>query len=131
MFTKERSAKKKNPQSETANPKEANKVSPNPETPSSKAAVEPTKKKKRQLTRIEVHCNAGFPNNLYVRGEGVDLNWDRGLPLKNVSDELWIWETELPFDSCEFKILLNDRQFEVGENHTLRYGETVHCNPLF
>jgi hypothetical protein len=83
-------------------------------------------------TRILVRYDVGFNNALYIRGKGLNhLNWDRGLPLKNLKADVWIWETDAKFNDCEFKILINDRNFEVGPNHNLKHGNEIEFTPNF
>jgi hypothetical protein len=82
-------------------------------------------------TRITIHFDVGFPNALYLRGEGADLSWEKGLLLKNVKADEWIWETNKPFTTCQFKILINDYEYEIGDNHLLTCGASVHYTPKF
>ena len=94
----------------------------------------PTRSKSVQTktTTIVVKCNCGFPNNLFVRGEGVNgLSWNRGAPMKNVKADEWVWETSQQFNRAQFKILLNDKQYEVGENHTMECGVSIRITPKF
>lgn len=91
----------------------------------------PPKSKKASVSRVIVEYDCGFPNNLFIRGKGGGLNWDKGQPLKNVKYNVWVWETEEPFDSCEFKISLNDLMFEAGENHKLEHGKEFIFSPNF
>ncbi len=87
--------------------------------------------KKTDKTRIIVKLDVGFPNNLYLRGNGPSLNWDKGILLKNVKADEWIWEIVGNFDSFEFKVLLNDKIFESGENHILQCGKDLLYTPQF
>lgn len=82
-------------------------------------------------TRITINYDAGFPNGLYLRGHGANLSWDKGILLKNVKADEWIWETNVPFTSCEFKVLINDSQYEIGQNHTLTCGASIRYTPNF
>ena len=84
-----------------------------------------------ETSRVEIEYDAGFGNRLYIRGEGALLSWEKGAPLTNTNANHWTWETKAPFNSCRFKILINDVQYEVGENHTLTYGGTVRYKPNF
>ncbi len=97
-------------------------IKPNP-----KPAVIAKKKK----TKITVKFDAGFPNNLFIRGRGADLSWDKGIPLNNVQADEWIWETDRPFATCEFKILINDELYEAGDNHVVQCGAQVIYTPRF
>jgi hypothetical protein len=84
-----------------------------------------------QVSRVEVEYDAGFGNQLYIRGEGGNLSWEKGIPMTNVDATHWAWETKSSFESCMFKILLNDVQYEVGENHSLTCGGTLRYTPRF
>src|SRR6185295_4009827 len=71
------------------------------------------KNSKQPTTRIVVKCNCGFPNNLFLRGEGIDgLSWQRGVQLKNTKPDEWIWETSEQFKKGKIKVMLNDRVYE-------------------
>ncbi len=83
-------------------------------------------------TRIIVQCDVGFPNTVFVRGEGVpDLNWKKGAPLKNIKPDEWVWETDTFFDQGTFKVLINDQTYELGENHPIYPGASIRINPKF
>ena len=86
----------------------------------------------KSKTKIVVKCNCGFPNNLFIRGEGItDLSWDKGIAMKNTKEDEWIWETDRPFSKAQFKIVLNDRQYECGENHMVECGKSLTLSPQF
>jgi hypothetical protein len=82
-------------------------------------------------TRITVKYDVGFNNNLYLRGNAAGLNWDKGTPMRNTKADEWVWETELPFTTAEFKTLINDTNFESGRNHLLHCGTIVQYTPRF
>lgn len=88
-------------------------------------------KKKLSKTRIIVKYDVGFQNTLYIRGKGANLSWEKGIELKNIAFDEWLWETETPFTTCEFKVLINDRFYEGGDNHTLDCGSSVQYCPKF
>lgn len=90
-----------------------------------------TEKKSHQKTRITVKYNVGYGNQLYIRGKGANLTWDRGIPLKNIKNDEWVWETDTSFSHCEFKVLINDRNYENGENHYLNQGASIIYTPHF
>jgi len=94
----------------------------------------PISKEKRKLgpkTRVIILFDTGFGNHLTIRGKGANLTWERGIPLHNSKTDEWIWETNTPFNTCEFKILLNDKAYELGENHLLNCGTTIQYTPKF
>jgi hypothetical protein len=87
--------------------------------------------KKGTTTRIIIKYDVGFPNILYIRGKGSNLSWERGTPLKNIKPDEWLWECDSSFALLEFKILINDKEFEIGNNHTLTHGSTIQFTPKF
>lgn len=89
------------------------------------------KAKTAVTTRVKIHYNCGFNNNLYIRGQGANLNWDKGHLLKNIKADEWLWESTASFNHLEFKILINDKDYEKGENHKIRAGETQEYTPHF
>lgn len=82
-------------------------------------------------TKVTIKYNVGFPNQLYIRGKGANLNWDKGQPLKNIKADEWVWETDGHFTQCEFKVLINDHIYETGDNHLLHAGATLLYTPQF
>ena len=83
-------------------------------------------------TKIIVKFNCGFQNKLSIRGEGIQgLNWNHGCPMKNVKADEWCWETNESFKEGQFKILINDKQYEQGENHWIQAGKSVTLVPKF
>lgn len=96
------------------------------------APVKNKKSSQNDLTRIVVVFDCGFSNSLFVRGEGIaSLSWEKGQPMKNVKNNEWVWETDRPFTKAQFKVLINDKTYEIGGNHLLKNGETVLCKPQF
>ena len=87
--------------------------------------------RKQEKSAIRIKCNVGYGNNLFIRGEGPGLSWMQGVLLTNIAPDEWIWETSEPFDSCEFKVLVNDKDFEAGDNHKLPLGAIVQYTPCF
>lgn len=87
---------------------------------------------KNGATKIVAHFDCGFPNTLFIRGEGIStLNWDKGSPMKNVGANEWVWESDRPFSTMQFKLLINDSWYEQGNNHSIAYGQTVDFSPKF
>jgi hypothetical protein len=86
---------------------------------------------KNDITKVVIKYNVGFGNQLFIRGTGANLSWDKGILLNNISADEWVWETKTPFNSCEFKVLVNDFQYELGENHRLDQGSSIQYVPRF
>ena len=91
-----------------------------------------SKNAKNPTTKIVIKCNCGFPNNLFIRGEGIQgLSWDRGMQLKNTKPDEWVWETDQQFKKGKVKIILNDRVYEQGDNHAIECGKLISFEPHF
>jgi hypothetical protein len=102
-----------------------------PETTQSRASQQ-SQKSAQGHTKIVVKCNCGFPNNLYIRGEGVKgLSWDKGSLMKCTKADEWIWETDTPFQKAQIKVLINDKWYEAGDNHVIDCGKSVIFQPRF
>lgn len=89
------------------------------------------KKAKSDLTRVVIHYDVGFKNGLFIRGKGANLSWDKGIALVNTRPDEWVWETDQVFNSCEFKVLINDANYEQGNNHTLTCKHSLEYTPSF
>ena len=83
------------------------------------------------LTRITVRCDVGFENNVYIRGVGAGLSWEKGVPLVNEGPDRWEWVFDQAFESCNFKVLVNDEHYESGFDRELECGDHVEYSPCF
>jgi hypothetical protein len=79
---------------------------------------------------IEAKIDVGYGNNLFVRGQGGGLSWDRGLPLQNVDSKTWRLIVPAK-DKVQFKILLNDAVWCKGEDLVAAPGKKVEVTPAF
>ena len=100
-------------------------------TTSSPAPTNDKKKTKANLTSVVIHYDVGFNNSVFIRGSGAELSWDKGIMLMNTGPNEWIWETNKSFNSCEFKVLINDSQYEQGNNHILTCEKCLEYTPRF
>ncbi len=82
-------------------------------------------------TRIVATIDVGYGNTLYLRGSGDGLSWDMGLPMTNTAADEWCWSVYFAQGQLEFKFLINDRVWSVGENITVNAGETSISSPRF
>lgn len=101
------------------------------ETTNSTPVLPTREKKKGNITRVLIKYDIGFGNVLFIRGQGGNLSWEKGIPLQNHKNDEWIWETESSFTNCEFKVLINDEVYEVGDNHPLAQGCSIQYSPKF
>lgn len=98
---------------------------------SSSAQTNDKKKEKAKLTRVIIHFDVGFNNSIFIRGSGANLNWNKGTMLLNTRPNEWVWETDQPLSSCEFKVLINDTEYEQGDNHILTSENCLEYTPRF
>ncbi len=81
--------------------------------------------------RVIIKYDVGFTNFLSIRGQGAGLSWNKGVPLCNIGPDEWVWESAQLSEECEFKVLINDVVYEVGENHRIYRGGIVQYTPQF
>jgi hypothetical protein len=81
-------------------------------------------------TTIEAKIDVGFGNQLYVRGHGAGLSWERGTPLACVDGKTWRLQVPAT-DKVTFKLLLNDAVWSQGEDLTAAPGSRVEVKPTF
>lgn len=82
-------------------------------------------------TTIIARYDAGFGNQLYLRGSGGGLSWEQGQLMENTQADEWIWETGSASGELEFKVLLNDTEWSNGQNGIVFAGATVVFEPEF
>lgn len=93
------------------------------------ATKSPTRTAATPIT-IEAKVDIGFGNNLFVRGQGAGLSWERGLPLENVDS--WTWRLTVPAkDKVQFKLLINDTVWAQGDDLVAAPGKKVEVTPAF
>lgn len=86
----------------------------------------------KEKTRIVVQMDGTFDSTLYLRGEGPpELSWEKGIELKHTKPDEWVFETDKLFSGGEFKVLINDKTYELGESHRLYPGASIRINPHF
>jgi hypothetical protein len=86
---------------------------------------------KRSATSVTIKVDCGFGNELYIRGDGAGLSWSRGVKLRNIDANTWVWESDRPFTQSYFKVLINDEAYENGENHFIKHGSQIVYTPSF
>jgi hypothetical protein len=84
----------------------------------------------RPATVIEAKIDVGFGNNLFVRGQGAGLSWERGTPLTCVESGTWRWSARVD-EKLTCKLLLNDRVWAQGEDVSVPPGKRVEVVPAF
>jgi len=81
-------------------------------------------------TTIEAKIDVGFGNNLFLRGQGAGLSWERGAPLTCVDGKTWQWSGKAN-DKLTFKLLLNDTVWAKGADLVAVPGQKIEVAPAF
>jgi len=82
------------------------------------------------VTTIKAKIDVGFGNNLFVRGQGAGLSWERGVPLSCVDGQTWQWSGKAD-DWLTFKLLLNDQVWAKGDDLVAKPGQKIEIVPTF
>ena len=99
--------------------------------PRKRAASKATPAKGPITTTVIAKFDAGFGNELYIRGNSSGLNWDAGVLMENVEADEWVWKSTAVSSELEFKVLLNDTVWSGGPNGVVFPGATVVFEPSF
>ncbi|MDQ0415465.1 MULTISPECIES: hypothetical protein [Mesobacillus] len=85
------------------------------------------------ITKVRVHYDVGYGNNMYIRGNSYPFWWDKGRKMRNISSDVWEYEMErIPSGvTVEFKPLINDTTWSTGNNFTVTGGQTLDIYPNF
>jgi hypothetical protein len=105
-------------------------------TAAKKAAVKKTTRKaapKRApiVTTVIAKLDAGFGNELHIRGNSSGLTWDAGVLMENAGADEWVWKSTAVTSELEFKVLVNDVTWSIGPNGVIFPGATVVFEPSF
>ena len=86
----------------------------------------------RTVTVIIAKFDVGHGNNLYIRGDGNGLDWDKGVLMENAGGDIWQWTTTDTSDGLlVFKLLVNDETWALGENMNAPFGKNSTFYPSF
>ena len=129
--TKKATAQKAAPTKTAAAKKAATKKAPAKKAAAKKAPAKKAAAKKAQATSIIARIDAGFGNQLFVRGEGAGLSWEKGTALENTSPYEWAFTSTEAKSSVTFKFLINDEIWADGENITVEAGDESISSPTF
>jgi hypothetical protein len=98
-----------------------------------KAAKKVAKKATRKpiVTKVIAKIDAGFGNQVFIRGNSTGLTWDSGILMENVSSDEWVWTSTVVTSEVEFRVLINDSVWSLGPNGVVFPGATVVFEPAF
>jgi hypothetical protein len=81
--------------------------------------------------RIVVNYECGDTDRLFIRGTGPFMSWGPGIEMQREGTSRWIYESTEPFETFEFKVALNDKLWEAGnENHKCESGKPVELSTV-
>ncbi len=112
----------------TAKPASAAKV---PDPAAAKAPTVSTRGSANSRTTLSAKVDIGFGNTLYIRGEGAELSWNRGVPMDCVDADEWVWSSDSAPGPVVCKVLINDEIWSTGEDFRVPRGERLVCYPAF
>lgn len=75
--------------------------------------------------RIVVQYAGKEGDKLFIRGTGPKMGyWGEGIEMRQ-ENGLWIYDSTDPFETFEFKLMLNNHLWEEGSNHLISQGEMI------
>lgn len=83
----------------------------------------PLERPQGKRTRLSIRGDASKGTDFMIHGTGPGMTWQRGVDLKKIGDDLWIWETSRFFNNFEYKVVINNNLWECGPNHRVQYGQ--------
>lgn len=83
------------------------------------------------VTTVIAKIDAGFGNQITIRGGDAGLSWENGLVMENAGADEWVWKSSALKSELEFKVLLNDEIWSTGPNGVVFPGATVVFEPAF
>ena len=95
-----------------------------------KLSAEACASSSRAATTISADIDVGFGNQLYIRGEGNGLSWDKGIAMKNEKNK-WTWKAAKCDKNFEYKLLINDEIWSAGDNFLAVAHEKNEVKPQF
>lgn len=91
----------------------------------------------KPVTYVTVKYNTGFGNFLSICGTGPNMGWttDKATRLRCVDTDTWVYETTTLFEKFEYKIILNNENGKIEEQHQVLHiitkGKPVVIYPNF
>ena len=79
------------------------------------------------IARVDV----GWGNSLYIRGNGADLSWAKGVHMTSSTANEWLWTSPQFKSNFEFKILINDVYWSEGDNYDANVNKVTIVSPTF
>lgn len=81
-------------------------------------------------TTIRATFDVGYGHALYLRGSGWPLSWGAGEPMQWSEGDTWSLTLPGVHGALEVKVLIDDQQWEDGENHRVEAGGELSFVPV-
>lgn len=81
--------------------------------------------------RLRARLSIGENDVICVRGEGGGLDWQEGLPMRDLEDDLWEWVSQPTNEPITCQLYLNDEIAAFGEDISINSGQTLEISPSF
>jgi alpha-amylase len=89
-------------------------------------------------TVFRAKYDVGWGHDLYIRGDMMPLSWSKGIKMRWMDGNVWIWETHAYPANTEiaFKVLIDDERWEIigdqpFKNHEAESGKVMEITPIF
>lgn len=83
------------------------------------------------VTTIAALVDVGWGNELFIRGRGQGLSWEKGQRLRCLDASTWVWTSTRATEKVTFKLLLNDQVWSRGHDLTAVPGQRLEVTPAF
>jgi hypothetical protein len=82
-------------------------------------------------TRLLVTAYIGIGNKVFIRGEGPELSWEKGVPMEFVSIGKWSWKAPDATAPVKIQLYKNDDLAAQGDVIVIPAGHHVETTPVF
>lgn len=83
------------------------------------------------ITTLRIHYDTGVAHKLFIRGDAPGLNWEKGIEATWKVGNVWTYQFPTQDRIVEFKVLIDDRVWQVGLNYRIDPGVTRDFYPHF
>lgn len=81
-------------------------------------------------TAVIANVMIGLGNKPFIRGEGGDLSWEKGLPMEFLEIGKWGFTFEKPSKNMSFRIFKNDKEADAYV-YKMKSGQVLEVEPKF
>jgi hypothetical protein len=82
-------------------------------------------------TSVIANVKIGIGNKPYLRGEGVGLSWDEGVPMNFIEIGKWAWTPPRKNAALTVQVYRNDEDPDKGGKIEIKSGQEIEITPEF